>query len=336
MADRAGAAGSAANGTAPLLWLSRDDVAAALPPLPEQFRRMRDALTWQSAGLAETPPKFGVHPPEGRHVHAMPSLLPDGRGLGIKWLAYYPNNKLAGLPPIFALIVLNDPRTGVPLAVMDGAVITAARTAATTAVSLEVCARRGAEVAAVVGPGTEARAHLQVLPHVLPHLARIWVVGREASQAERFCAEMAPKTAPLPLVPTGNREEAVRDADVVVTVTTARTERLLEFEWLKRGVTAVVLDNGGKETGILSKVDRVLVDDRKPFREAEILSRFPAGVPPIDAEIGEVLLGRAPGRVSDGERVLVLNSGIAACDVALAGPVYERALALGRGIRLPR
>jgi ornithine cyclodeaminase/alanine dehydrogenase-like protein (mu-crystallin family) len=317
-----------------VLWLSRDDVEAALPPLPEQLRCMRDALAWQSQGLAETPPKFGVHPPEGRHVHAMPSLLPDGRGLGLKWLAYYPKNKAAGLSAIFAFIVLNDPRTGVPLAVMDGTIITAARTSATTAVSLEACARRGSVVAAVVGPGIEARAHLAVLPLALPKLARVWVVGREAAQAERFCAGMAPRT-PLALAPTANREEAVRDADVVLTVTTATTERLLEFEWLQAGVTAVVLDNGGKETSILHRVDRVLVDDRRPFREPETLGRFPAGVPALDAEIGEVLLGRAPGRLNDTDRVLVLNSGIAVCDITLASAVYDRAVRLGRGTRLP-
>jgi ornithine cyclodeaminase/alanine dehydrogenase-like protein (mu-crystallin family) len=342
MPDAPGAAPRGGGRPGPLLWLSRDDVAAVLPPLPEQFACMRDALRWQSEGLAETPPKFGVHPPAGRHVHAMPSLLPNGRGLGMKWLAYFPNNKRVGMPAIFAIIVLNDPRTGVPFAIIDGTVITAARTAATTAVSLAVCARRGAAVAAVVGPGVEARAHLAVLPLVLPHLARIWVVGREAVDAEQFCAEMAPGAAQPraagaapPLVPTANREEAVRDADIVVTVTTATTERLLEWEWLKPGVTAVVLDNGGKETSILHRVDRVLVDDRRPFREPETLGRFPTGVPPIAAEIGEVLLGRAPGRANETERVLVLNSGIAACDIALAAVVYERATTVGRGTRLP-
>jgi ornithine cyclodeaminase/alanine dehydrogenase-like protein (mu-crystallin family) len=173
-----------------------------------------------------------------------------------------------------------------------------------------------------------------VLPLALPELARVWIVGREAVQAERFCAGMPPRT-PLALAPTANREEAVRDADVVITVTTATTERLLEFEWLKAGVTAVVLDNGGKETSILHRVDRVLVDDRRPFREPETLDRFPAGVPALDAEIGEVLLGRAPGRLNDADRVLVLNSGIAVCDIALASVVYDRAVRIGRGTRLP-
>ena len=328
MADRTGPGPAA-----PILWLSRGDVAAALPPLAERLGRIKDALTWHAQGLVEVPPKLGVHPPAGRHVHAMPALLPGDRGLGVKWLGDFPKNKARGLPTIPALIVLNDPETGMPLAVMDGTVVTAARTAAMTAVSLRACARGGAAAAAIVGAGVEARAHLEALPQVLPSLTRMWVVGREATAAERLCDEMRRGVVPG-LVPTANREEAVRDADVVVTVTTNTTARLLEMDWLKPGVTAVVLDNGGKETGILYSVDRILVDDRRPFGEAEVMGRFPLGVPPIAAEIGEVLLGRAPGRAGGHERILILNLGIAACDIALAGLVYERARALGRGTLL--
>lgn len=319
---------------APLLWLSRDDVAAALPPLEERFACIRDALVWVSEGRAEVPPKFGVHPPGARHVHAMPALLPDGRGLGIKWLADFPNNKIIGLPTVPGVIVLNDPANGMPLAIMDGTVVTAARTAAVTAVALGVCARPAASVAAIVGAGVEARSHLAVLPQVLPSLVRVWVVGRLAHSAERLCAETAPRAAPA-LAPTANREEAVRDADVVVTVTTNTTAPLLEMEWLKAGVTVVVLDNGGKETSILYTVDRVLVDDRKPFGSPEVLGRYPKGVPPVSAEIGEVLLGRAAARANDRERILVLPLGIAACDIALAVPIYERAKARGLGTPLP-
>jgi ornithine cyclodeaminase/alanine dehydrogenase len=327
MAD--GAGGRAAL----VLWLSRDDVTAALPPVDERLARIKEALVWHAQGLVEMPPKFGVHPPGARHAHAMPALLPENRGLGIKWLGDYPKNKALGLPTIPALIVLNDPATGMPIAVMDGTVVTAARTSAMTGVSLDACARSGAAVAAVVGAGVEARAHLEVLPRVLPSLARIWVVGREAPAAERLCAVMAPRVVPA-LVPTANREEAVREADVVVTVTTNTTTPLLEIAWLKPGVTAVVLDNGGKETGILYAVDRVLVDDRRAFGTPEVIGRFPSGVPSFTAEIGEVLLARAAGRASEGERILVLNLGIAACDIAMAAAVYERARTLGRGTPL--
>jgi ornithine cyclodeaminase/alanine dehydrogenase-like protein (mu-crystallin family) len=109
---------------------------------------------------------------------------------------------------------------------------------------------------------------------------------------------------------------------------------LLEAGWLKSGVTAVVLDNGGKETRILRFVDRIIVDDRRAFTSEEVRHRFPTGVPALDAEIGEILAGKAPGRRGSEERILILNLGIAACDIAMAAEVYRRAIQLGLGTRL--
>ena len=319
---------------APILWLSRDAVASVLPSVEERLVCTREALILRARGSIEMPPKFGVHPPAGRHVHAMPALLPVEYGLGLKWIGDFPKNKALGLPTLSALIVLSDPNTGGTLAMMDGTVVTAARTAAMTGVSAGVCARPDSAAAAVVGAGVQARAHLEVLPHVFPSLDRIWVVARSRAAAARLCDEMRRRVRPT-LIPTTDRQAAVRGADLVVTVTTSVGTRLLEWEWLRPGVTAVVLDNGGKETGVLYAVDRVLVDDRRPFGEAEVLGRFPSGVPPIAAEIGDVLLGREAGRTNARERILVLNLGIAACDIALAAIVYARAKALGLGTALP-
>jgi ornithine cyclodeaminase/alanine dehydrogenase len=174
-----------------------------------------------------------------------------------------------------------------------------------------------------------------MLPHALPSLQRITVVGRDAAAASRFCEAMGAMRGMPVLAPTEDREQAVRDADVVITVTTAVNTRLLEFEWLRAGCTAVVLDNGGKETGILYAVDRVLVDDPRSFQSEEAIQRFPGGVPPIAATIGEILLGQTPARTADDERILILNLGIAAADIALAVEICERARVLGRGTLLP-
>jgi len=317
-----------------ILWLSRADVEAASLSPTDTIACIRDALVWRAEGRVEMPPKFGVHPPEGRHVHAMPAVLPGSAGFGMKWIGDFPNNRTLGLPTLSALIVLNDPHTGAVLTVMDGTVVTAMRTAAMTAVSLQACARPEAAVATIVGTGVQARAHLAMLRHAMPSLATVFVVGRDGHAARQLCDEMGPRVTPT-LVPTADRGDAARAADVIITVTTSVTTRLLEPEWLRPGVTVVVLDNGGKETGILHVVDRVLVDDRRPFGDAEVLARFTTGVPPIAAEIGEILLGRREGRSSAEQRILVLNLGIAACDIALAEQVYARASSLGRGILVP-
>ena len=291
---------------------------------------IRRTLELHARGELEMPPKSGVHPPSGRHVHAMSAFIPGMQALGLKWIADFPKNRRIGLPTLSSIIILNDPETGVPLCIMDGAGITAARTAAMTAVSLLSCAREDAETAVILGTGVQATAQARFLPAILPRLRRIYVVGSDVAKATRFCAE----TGSARFVPAETREEAVRAADIVVSVTNAVRDPLLEADWLKPGVTAVVLDNGGKETGILPFVDRIVVDDRRPFQSEEVRHRFPSGVPRLDAEMGEILAGKAIGRSNNRERILVLNLGIAACDISVAAEVYRRAIQLGIGKRI--
>lgn len=96
----------------------------------------------------------------------------------------------------------------------------------------------------------------------------------------------------------------------------------------------LVLDNGGKEAHILHRMDRVHVDDLRAFESEEVRCRFGHGLPKLDGEIGEVLIGDVAGRSEARERILILNLGIAACDVAIATEVYRRAVRLGRGCPL--
>ena len=126
---------------------------------------------------AELPPKIGVHPrPPGSFAHAMPALLrPVGDAqtvaddlLGIKWVTGSPDNRAAGLPAIHAVVIVSDPETGVPRAILDGGPITAERTAAVSAVAISRFAPAGARRATIIGAGVQGRSHLEALGHVLP------------------------------------------------------------------------------------------------------------------------------------------------------------------------
>jgi alanine dehydrogenase len=110
-----------------LLYLSRTEVARLLPGLTEQIDVVEETYRALAAGRVELPPKPGVHPRRDSFLHAMPAYLRDDDVVALKWVAGYPANKERGLPYITGLIVLNDPDTGLPLAIMDGAEITAAR-----------------------------------------------------------------------------------------------------------------------------------------------------------------------------------------------------------------
>jgi alanine dehydrogenase len=316
-----------------ILWLSRQDVnAVALGPT-DCIDLVHKAMEWQADGLLEVPVKVGIHPPKGRHINAMPAFIPPAGAAGLKWVADFPENKKLGLATIHALIVLNEPETGVPICVIEGATVTAKRTAAMTGLSFRACALPSVTLGTIVGTGTEAFSHTITLPKALPTLKTLRIVGRELAAANHFCQEMA-SAADVELIPFLDRELAVRDAEVIVTVTNAVSTRLLEPAWITPGATVAVLDNAGKETTLLHSMDRIIVDDRRPFATEEVRRRFPTGLPRIDGEVGEILRGRVEGRRNPRERILVLNLGSAACDVVVATEIYRRAIKIGLGVTI--
>jgi alanine dehydrogenase len=316
-----------------LLWLSRHDVNAVGLGPTECIDLVRKTMEWQGEGLLEVPAKLGIHPPHGRHINAMPAFVGPLQAAGLKWVADFPENRKFGLATIHGLIVLNNPETGVPLCVMEGGTVTAMRTSAMTGVSLQAFALPSAKLGTIVGTGTEALSHVITLPKALPTLRTLRIVGRELRAATRFCEEVGHK-AGVELIPLAERELAVRGADIIVTVTNSVSTRLLEPDWISPGATVVVLDNGAKETTLLHSLDRVIVDDRRPFATEEVKRRFPTGVPKIDGEVGEILAGRIQGRRNPQERILILNLGSAACDVVVATEIYQRATNAGHGMVL--
>src|SRR5687768_1901521 len=158
----------------PIRYFSGADVVASMPPVDERIALAERTMT-ALVGEAELPPKIGVHPrPTGSFAHAMPAALRDPDGvdlLGMKWVAGFPENRADGLPAIHAVVVLNDPTTGVPRAILDGGPITAQRTAAVSGVALSRFAPRlvgrARTRAAIIGAGVQGHSHLEVLGHVL-------------------------------------------------------------------------------------------------------------------------------------------------------------------------
>jgi|SRR5579862_4723768 len=316
-----------------VLWLSRKIVEAVGLDPAECISLVRKSLEWQSQGLLEIPAKIGVHPPKGRHINAMPAFSEQLHTAGMKWVADFPHNRNLGLPTIQGIIVLNNADNGVPICVLDGSRITAVRTAAMTAISVLTCAVPNVHTVTIVGTGVEAETHVMTLPKALPRLKTIRIVGRTVRAATDFC-ERVRATASVPLQPFGDREDAVRTAEVVVTVTNMINEPLLQSDWLCPGATVVVLDNVGKEKSLLYSMDRVIVDDRRPFATEEVKHRFPNGVPHIDADIGEVLSSKVEARKCSTDRVLIMNLGSAGCDLVVAHDVYTRAVKKGLGTNL--
>lgn len=242
-------------------------------------------------------------------------------------ITIFPGNAASELPSIQAVIVLFDPDNGAPLALLDGNHITAARTAASSALATRLLARPDAAVLAVLGAGVQGRAHLVAIPRVRA-IGEIRVASRTYAHAAGLADEFGAKAV-------GSFEDAVRGADVICACTDAPTP-VLERDWLAPGahVNSVGVSSGGPELDDATmRAGMVVVESRKA------LAPYPAGAhelagmePEAVAELGEVIAGRHPGRRSAEEITVYKSVGHAMEDAVAAGLVYRRAKAGNVGV----
>ena len=343
------------NSVPPFRYLSASDVVAAMPPIERRLELAELTLTALVSG-AELPPKIGVHPrPPDSFAHAMPAFLRgraagDGQagtadvrratpddGLGIKWVTGFPTNGAAGLPAIHAVVILNDPETGVPLAILDGAPITAERTAAVSGTAIRRFAppmRDRAPRAALIGAGTQGRSHLEMLGHVLPGV-ELAIHDRDPDRAAAL-VERAVRTAGVGRAwPVAHARDATQSADVVITAASfGPVRQVMTNDWLAPGALVVPIDYA---TYCAAEVARdaalFLVDERDQFLANRAAGEFD-GYPEPTATIGEAILGGVE-RPGDG-RVVVTHLGVGLADVIFGRAILEAATGLGLGTILAR
>src|SRR5438270_11345882 len=207
------------------LFLSEDQVREHLR-MADLIPAMEKALIEFSAGKVTQPVrsviKVDVAEATG-FLGLMPALTPEG--LGLKAVTFYPSNAQRGIPTHMATIFLVDPETGVPLAIMDGRLITEMRTAAVSAAATKLLASPDAKILAILGSGVQARSHVEAL-QLVRNFEELRVWGPTRDHAERSATELGAKSIAA--------EEAVRDADVVVTATSSK-KPVLCGTWLRAG-----------------------------------------------------------------------------------------------------
>jgi ornithine cyclodeaminase/alanine dehydrogenase-like protein (mu-crystallin family) len=315
-------------------------VSVAMPPLDEQLRLAERALLAVDVD-GEVPGKVSVHPGADSSIaYAMPASLrsSDGRpdsAVGMKWVTIFPGNSARGLPTVNSVILLNDPETLAPAAVMDGSAITAARTAAVSGVAVArlapACAGRPLRIA-LIGAGVQGRSHVPMLGHVAPgHLLTVY--DRHPERAEELAAA-ATRTrgiAGASTAPTAQR--AIEEADIVVTAASfGPIRQAMTNSWLRPDALVVSVDY---EMYASSKVARTasvfLVDEVRGFLNSRADGRF-EGFPDPSGTLGAFIrsgAGRPEGRV------LVAHLGMGLSDIVFAAAVSDRARVKGLGLELP-
>jgi ornithine cyclodeaminase len=309
-----------------------------LLPMAECIAVMEDALSALARGEVLLPLRQVLMLPNGRGAFAaMPGHLSTPAAVGIKVITVFPGNHGTEYDSHQGAVLLFETERGRLLAVMDASSITAIRTAAVSAVATRALARADATTLGLLGTGVQATTHLEAMALVRP-LRRVRVWSRDPAHVRKF-VDRARARHDLDVQAAATAREAVEDAEVVCTVTSAR-EPVLQGAWLRPGAHVNAVGSSVRTTRELDTAAvaraRLFVDRRESaLSEAGdfLVPRAEGAITDdhIQAELGEVLVGRAQGRRSAEEVTLFKSLGLAVEDVASAHRIHANAQASGAG-----
>jgi ornithine cyclodeaminase/alanine dehydrogenase-like protein (mu-crystallin family) len=298
-----------------LLFLDEDQVRAVLSYdelIPAIRQALMDFSMDFSAGRVVQPLRTVMSvAAHGGWFAVMPAVY--GGVMGAKMVTFYPGNVALGKHTHMAMIQLFRSDTGEPLAVMDGRLVTEMRTAAVSAVAVDCLARRDAKVLGILGSGVQARSHVQALSRVR-RFEEIRVWSRSEANAYRFAEEVGARVT--------SSEEAVADADVVLTLTSSPVP-ILQGRWLKKDAVVCAV---GAVTPDRRELDDEAMRGAVVVESREAAMREPGDIllakAEVSAEIGELLNGASLDRKA--WPVVFKSVGIAIEDIAAAKLIYEK------------
>ena len=320
-----------------MLVLSRAEVESLLDP--DLLREtLAVAFADLSAGKVSMPTRIAALVAERDGLlAAMPAYFPSASALTTKLVSLFPRN--TDRPTHQAVIVAFDAATGTPAALLDGEAITAARTAAGSALATDLLARKDARTLVVIGTGVQARAHLSAVTRVRP-FERVTIAARDVEKAKALAREFQERTGQRTTV-AATIEQGQRDADVVCACTHS-PEPVVRREHLRDGthITSVGYNTAGREVDEATVADALVVVESRsavlaappsgsndlnwPIRDGRITADH------IHAEIGELVTRKRPGRANDRQITLYKSVGVAVEDAAATALVLR--LARERGV----
>lgn len=288
------------------------------------------------AGQVNMPPKSYLKLPRGDFRAMYGAISLDKEICGLKWVNVHPDNPQRGLPTVMAKIILNDPETALELADMDGTYITNYRTGAAGGLAARYLARPEAARLGVVGAGVQARMQVAAVLKVRP-IRQVTIYNRTPAKAQVLAEEIASRYD-VQVSAVTTPQEAVSGQDIVVT-TTASTTPLVQAGWVSPGthINAIGADAAGKQEldpAILASAS-IFVDDWAQARHSGEINLALAGglLPPdrVSASLGDVVVGKHPGRQNDQEITVFDSTGLVIQDLALGMAVLQLAQERGLG-----
>jgi len=322
-----------------ILWLSEAEVKLSLT-MEETILAVEEAFREHGRGKAQMPPKsYLYYKKYDGDLRTMPAYLEGLDATGVKVVNVHPANPAAGLPTVMAVVILNSPKTGAPVAMMGGTHLTSMRTGAAGAVAAKYLARKGSRTVGLVGAGAQARTQLLGLAKTFD-IEKVSVADVSLDRCRSFekdCRRFLDAEYDL-----SSDAKDVCNSDILVTTTPSRKPLVMD-EWINEGthINAIGADAKGKEEldPAILKRSMVVVDDlAQASHSGEVnvpLAKGLISIEEIRATIGEVVAGKVPGRSSEEEITVFDSTGLAIQDVATATRVHQKALEMGIGTKLP-
>ncbi len=320
-----------------MIHLTAQEVKNAGLTLDDTLALTRKALLAHGNKESEMPPKSGVHPFQVNFFHAMPAYVPAENAVGVKWISSYPENPTQhNLPQITGLMVISDPYTGSPLAIMDANYITAMRTPAVTALAA-ASLHSDAETFGMFGCGVQGTEHCRFITKTLDKLKKIYIYDINRQAMDHLFETLQPELS-VEIIRGKDPEFVAKNCQVLssATVILKKPMAVVKDKWVSSGQTIIPCDlNTFWDPAIAHRADKYIVDSAADHRHLAEAGYFPDGLPEITCETGEVIAGNASGREKDDQLIVCSNIGMAVCDVVVGRKVLLLAIEKGLGRKIP-
>ncbi|HHT2970341.1 ornithine cyclodeaminase family protein [Citrobacter koseri] len=325
-----------------LTWLNGPDVDQLKLTDTEILTAVEDGLRAQGEKKTVIEPRMHLIPDKAfnGHFNVLRGYIEPLGLAGVKIVGDYVNNYTLGLPSEMALLNLFDPRTGMPVAILDASAITDMRTGALTALGARHLARRNSKVLGHIGARGTAWWNIRLLNSIYD-FDEIRIHSRRPESRTAFARRLEQDLGKKIIV-TDDWESCVRGADIVVEASRLNAPTpLLKTEWIKPGAFVVPYGTmSAVELSLTDMMDKLVVDDwgqckggmfgsLRAHVEAGKLSEHT-----LHAELGDIVAGTKPGRENDDETILFWHRGLSLSDIALGHTMLKKARALGIGQEL--
>lgn len=307
----------------------------------EVIKVVEEAFRQKGLGKVQCPPKVYLYYDKyDGDLRVMPAFLESLDVSAVKIVNVHPNNKNYNLPSIMATIILIDPKTGFPLSIMDGTLITCMRTGAAAGVATKYMSRKNSKIIGLVGAGAQASYQIMAILEILK-IEEVYVYDINEKVKVNFVNMMNTQYPNVKFIAVKSEREAVENMDIVITITPTR-EPHVKAEWIKAGthINAIGADAPGKQEldpEILKKA-RIIVDDMdQAIHSGEVNVPITKGIlskKDICGELADVVIGKVKGRVSEDEITIFDSTGVAITDAITADLVYKKAKELNLGMNV--